>query len=440
MSVTIRDGWRPPLGSSKARPRHGTAYVHKTRASRARASASGQGVAALAARTHHVDIRRGQLLLDLPALRCVPKLPRWVENLALAVGGDAYVRVPLWSGAQHWARITVPVAYDLRYKSIRGELEHDRVSRKTLLKVADARARFADGRTGRHCRPTNETLAACTGLPERTVQRATRLLALLGCATEILRGRLRTKAERLASWRLGDRSRGWASVWSLHAPRPLVDNSRDRKGLWRPCSQKMSPHPRRGSVSVEKGSLSSYSPTDRQAVGAGHGPPMNGGAARHSSKQGTGRPRQRAFDPGGRLLALRWLAEGATPAWAGRHSPRGWATALAAPAAHGWTPDDLNTVIREWGTVGANYLPAEPHKPIGLLYTILAWHGDLVNRPAAAAAAQIAAVHAADLAAMDVRRQAAAAAQPACAEHRAVLRAQFAADQRRRKGQAHHDG
>lgn len=115
-------------------------------------------------------------------------------------------------------------------------------------------------------------------------------------------------------------------------------------------------------------------------------------------------------------MALRWLAEGATPAWAGRHSPRGWATALAAPAAHGWTPDDLNTVIREWGTVGANYLPAEPHKPIGLLYTILAWHGDLVNRPAAAAA------------------------QPACAEHRAVLRAQFAAEQRRRKGQAHHDG
>jgi hypothetical protein len=90
--------------------------------------------------------------------------------------------------------------------------------------------------------------------------------------------------------------------------------------------------------------------------------------------------------------------------------------------------------------VGANYLPAQPHKPIGLLYTILAWHGDLVNRPAAAAAAQIAAAHAADLAAMDARRQAAAAAQPACAEHRAVLRAQFAAEQRRRKGQAHHDG
>lgn len=440
MSVTIRDGWRPPLGSSKTRPRHGTAYVHKTRAPRARVSGGGQGVAALAARTHHAGDRFGQLPLDLPALRCVPKLPSWVENLALAVGGDAYVRVPLWSGAQHWARITVPVAYDLRYKSIRGELEHDRVSRKTLLKVADARARYADGRTGRHCRPTNETLAKISGLDERTVQRATRLLALLGCATEILRGRLRTKAERLASWRLGDRSRGWASVWALHAPRPLVDNSRDAKGLWRPCSQKLSPHPRRGSVSVEKSSLSSYSPTDRQAVGAGQSPPINGGAARHATKQTRRRQYRHSVDPGGRLLALRWLAEGATPAWAGRHSPRGWAAALAAPAAHSWTPEDVNTVIREWSSVGANYLPPDPHKPIGLLYTILAWHGDLQNRPAAAAAAQIAAEHAADLAAMDARRHAAAQARSASAEHRAVLRAQFAADQRRRKGQHRHDG
>lgn len=440
MSVTIRDVWRPPLGSSKTRPRRGTAYVHKTRMPRARDTSSGQGVAALVARTHQIEHRSGQLPLDLPALRYVPKVPRWVESLALGVGGDAYARVPLWSGAQHWARITVPVAYDLRYRKIRRELEHDRVSRKTLLKVADARARYADGRTGRHCRPTNETLAKISGLDERTVQRATRLLALLGCATEILRGRQRTKDERLASWRMNDRARGWASVWALHAPRPAVDNSRDRNGLWQPCTQKLSPHPRRGFLSVEKGSLSSYSPTDRQAVGAGHGPPNNGGAARHATRQKRRRQYRHSVDPGGRQLALRWLAEGATPAWAGRHSPRGWAAVLAAPAAHGWTPEDVNTVIREWAAVGANYLPTDPHKPIGLLYTILAWHGDLQNRPAAAAAAQSAAEHAADLAAMDARRQAAAQARPAGAEHRAAVRAQFAADQRRWKGQHHHDG
>ncbi|SKZ79058.1 hypothetical protein [Mycobacteroides abscessus] len=100
----------------------------------------------------------------------------------------------------------------------------------------------------------------------------------------------------------------------------------------------------------------------------------------------------------------------------------------------------MNTVIREWSSVGANYLPADPHKPIGLLYTILAWHGDLQNRPAAAAAAQIAAEHAADLAALHARRQAAADARPAAAEHRAAVRAQFAADQRSRKEQHRHDG
>ena len=41
-------------------------------------------------------------------------------------------------------------------------------------------------------------------------------LRLLGVATEVLRGRQRTRTERLASWRVGDRGRGWASVWALH--------------------------------------------------------------------------------------------------------------------------------------------------------------------------------------------------------------------------------
>lgn len=301
------------------------------------------------------------------------------DELALAPGGDAHAGVPVWNGAQRWARITVPIAYATHRHRLREQMPYDVVSLKTLIAVADARARFADGTTGRHCRPTNATLAVIAGVTERTVRRGTRILAAMGCATEILRGRQRTKRERLATWRLGSRQRGWASVWALHPPRPAVDNSRDGNGLWQPISVPLSTHPRRGSLSVEKLSFSSLLPTDRPVhnlTKAGHSPPTNGGATRHPRPEHNDRLRRAPeVDENGRLLALRWLAEGSTPAWATRHTPRGWAPTLAGPAAHGWTPDDINQAIREWRTVGANYLPERPHRPIGLLNVILHWNG-----------------------------------------------------------------
>ena len=91
-----------------------------------------------------------------------------------------------------------------------------RSAAQRFLRSLQARARYAEHGTGRGSRPTNERLAADTGLSVRTVQRADTALRLLGVATEVLRGRQRTRAERLASWRVGDRGRGWASVWALH--------------------------------------------------------------------------------------------------------------------------------------------------------------------------------------------------------------------------------
>jgi len=341
------------------------------------------------ARHPHDDA--GQLALVGAAL---PELPPPVlqECLALAVGGDAYCAVPVWSAAQLWARVAVPVAYATHYERLRQEMPYDAVSLKTLVKVADARAMFADGRTGRHCRPTNDTLASIAGVDPRTVRRATRLLCAMGCATEILRGRQRTKRERLATWRLGSRERGWASVWALHEPRPVVDNSRDSEGLWQPVFSELSTHPRRGSVLVENVSFSSLLPTDQlvdnQAT-AGTSPPTNGGATRHPATKPQHPARRRpAVDERGRLLALRWLADGQTPSWAAQHTPRGWAGVLAGPARHGWTPADINQAIREWRTVGANYLPETPHRPIGLLGAIVRWHG--VEPPGAAERARAA--------------------------------------------------
>ena len=55
---------------------------------------------------------------------------------------------------------------------------------------------------------------------------------------------------------------------------------------------------------------------------------------------------------------------------------------MAGPARHGWTPRDVNTLIRDWVGTG-HWLPDDPHKPIGLLGAMLAAHGDLTNRPSA---------------------------------------------------------
>lgn len=405
--------------------------MHKERAAGSRSTRPGAAVAALVGRSH-VRGRRdagGQLQLALPALAATGiEFPTWITRLALACGGDAYAGVPLWSGAQHWARIEVPAAYAARYKQLcaDGVLgKWDRIGLEPLVRVADARARFAEGRTGRHCRPTNETLAAVSGEHPRVVQRASRVLKALGCATEVLRGRQRTKAERLASWRMGDRARGWASVWALHPPIPVVDNSRDENGLWNPVSPILSSHPRRGSVSVGKvpfeGNLSTGN--DPQVDRAGQAPPINGGPPGHSTKTPRrNRGRFRPVDEQGRLLALRWLSDGQTPAWAGRFTPRGWARLLAAPAAAGWTPADVNTMIREWASVGGNYLPVEPYRPHGLLGTIFKWHGDLSDRPAALADAQAAAALAAEQAHTAAYIAELRAPIPATAEHRAALR------------------
>lgn len=135
------------------------------------------------------------------------------------------------------------------------------------------------------------------------------------------------------------------------------------------------------------------------------------------------------------MLAVSWLAEGRTPAWAHQFTPRGWARLLAAPAAHGWEPEDINVMIREWASVGGNYLPADPYRPHGLLGAIFKAHGDLANRPAADARAQTAAQHAADLAAMQARREEAVRScdNAASSQARGAAREQFMAAERRRK-------
>ena len=236
------------------------------------------------------------------------------------------------------------------------------MSLRAVKLVALAMAQAAEHSTGRGSRLTVATLMARTGLGESTVQRARTALRLLGVATEVFRGRLRTYAERMASWRVGDRARGWASVWALHPPTP-VDNTR----IVRAGQTLMAPHPQRGPFSLE--SSSSNMVTTTKAVN-------NGAASRRSTR--TNRRKLSLPDPRGAVLASRWLRDGRTPGWARKHTPTGWARVLAEPARYGWNAEDLNAIITDWAT-DTGVAPA-PTTPVAFVRWLLKRH-DLAFSP-----------------------------------------------------------
>ncbi len=328
-------GRRPYNGSSRTKRRRGAIRTRPRANARLRRRAARKPVS-----REHVWLDGELVYLELPE--------------------GAHKGVPCWTGgADYWVHITVAAAYAAHYAEIRPRMSNGGIGRKALLTIAAARARYADHATGRNCRPTVAQLAADTGLSERQVQRGNEALILLGVATEILRGRQRTLTERLASWRVGDRGRGWASVWVLH----------DSTWLAR-VIHKMSPH-LGGSLLSGKSSLLPQLTTEKRSPKGSRG----GGAKRRTSP-----------DPGGAALARSWRADRHSPPWAQRYSADAWAALLARPARHGWTARDLNQLITDWLGITGRTIPGAPHKPIGLLGAILAWHGtdNLDDRPAAA--------------------------------------------------------
>jgi hypothetical protein len=302
--------------------------------------------------------------------------------IVLELGEAAYAGVPCWGGGpDRWAKWTVALAYDCRYETqVRPLMPGNPISRQALLAIAQARARYAEYATGRDCRPTNERLAADTGYSVSTIQRADTALRLLGVATEVLRGRQRTKHERLASWRVGDHGRGWASVWALHDDAQLAR-----------LVAALVPHP--------EGSLYRFKTHRKLVVTTDIRRPKGAGV----------RAASRRANPDGRGVALAkaWRADPHAPPWSRRHSPAAWAALLAAPAAHGWNARDLNQLVTDWIGVG-RWIPDHPHKPIGLLGAMLVWHGadNLAERPAALDEAREAAEHTAHQAHLSAQRTA----------------------------------
>jgi hypothetical protein len=292
------------------------------------------------------------------------------DSIALELGRDAYSGVPCWNRDEHWITWAVPIAYAQYYSRIMPQLGGPKngISLPVLLKIAAAHAIHADFRTGRNCRPSLARLIEITGYSKRTIQRARLVLRLIGVATEVLRGRQRTLAERLASHRVHCRARGWASVYALHSPQP-VDKSAG--------NNRAAPHP--GGHPLGCPSLpgnSSLTPTGE--AGKLQGPATRGRA--QDTRRWTG-PEP---DPKGLLLASRWRQDSRTPKWARRYTPAAWSHVLAQPAAHGWTGGDLNALLRDYLVPGnGHWIADNPRKPIPLLAGILTRHGDLANRPAA---------------------------------------------------------
>lgn len=290
---------------------------------------------------------------------------------------SAHLGVAAWYSDIDWM-IQLQIAYDLYYDELRPAVADSKgrggVSKSAFIRVAAARAAAADWDTGRNSRLSVKTLMARTGLGERTVQRATTLLRLLGAATEVLRGRQRTYRERMASWRKGDKGRGWASVYALHPP----NNPQVRRAKLA-ADPLATPHPRRGprrgpsrlvenslTHSGEAGQCKSRAPRDARTTGA---PPD--------------RARRRKVDPRALLLAHNWLHNAETPHWVSKCTPGRWAAVLVKPAGHGWTSADLNQLLRDHVSLGG-WIATDPADPPRLMGWLLKKHGDFEDRPAAA--------------------------------------------------------
>ena len=324
-----------------------------------------------------VAIRRGRRM----AGREMPPVAQFVH---LEIEPDAHAGVACWSGGPtRWAQVTVACAYDDRYPQIRDQMTAP-VSKRAVVAIAAEMARFADRSTGRNCRPSVATLATRTGFSERTVQRARECLRLLGVATEVVRGRQRTYVERMASWRMGDRSRGWASVWALH------DNPQVNRVI-----HILTPHlersPLKTAISPLRGLVTTH---------AGAGGARQGVAAR-----------RRGIDRYGQRLARTWREHPKAPPWSRRYGTGAWAAVLAAPARAGWTAEDLNAAVSDW-LIGGHRISDAPPRPIGLIGAILAAytaHNELSVRPMAyaeAAAAEEAAQRAEQALQREAERQA----------------------------------
>ncbi len=292
--------------------------------------------------------------------------PCWLTcSVRLEPEQGAYAGVPCWSGRTAWLA-HVAAVFRTHYPTVRHQ--GDELSLEAFLAVCAAMS--APGRidpaTGRDARQAVATLATRAGVSESVVQRTRRYLSVLGLATEVLRGRQRTRDERMASWRVGDRARGWASVWALHPRRtqpddPPVDNHPQVITLIQQTGTPSGNGPVGTSPSVKK----LVSTRQRSRVAG-----TEDDAPHRATTSKLRKPGRTVPDGPGLALAKRWRAQPDCPGWARRFSAETWSRSLAAYAAHGWTERDLNQALRDVAAMGIRIYD-DPRRPIPYLLMLL---------------------------------------------------------------------
>ncbi|AEF43030.1 Replication protein Rep (plasmid) [Hoyosella subflava DQS3-9A1] len=288
-------------------------------------------------------------------------------------------RAQCWWGREKWL-LHCSVLYCLHYRRLRHEGRTEPVARETFMMVMAGMSHGADNQTGRDCRVPVGKLhrdGARSGLVShaevcrRQVQRARHLARELGVITDVQPGRLRTLAERLQSWKRGDRARGWCTVSVLHESRRFSRH---------PVDNRNGPH------------LQNYmdvTPLIR-SIGRRENPRMGvvtQGTSCRIKQLDTRRGRTQA-DPAALRLARGCLNHRKMPPWIRRHGKFAWARVLAPFAAAAWDADDVAEALREYA-IGHYVLP-NPQNALGYLRSILNTF-DLHNRPATLIRAEAAA-------------------------------------------------
>jgi hypothetical protein len=261
-----------------------------------------------------------------------------VDPLGLDVPAAAYDGITRRWRSPRWWRAHALAVYDAHYARLRSEGAVPSVSRARWIDYLEAESRHADKLSGRDCRPTVAALMAIMDTGEMTVHRCRRLAKEFGIRTEVVTGRHRTKAERLDSWRRGDRGRGWASVAALHESHLPVDNSevktRYEQGF-------VTPLPHSGGSRPEAPAQPGPSPAQ----------PVRG----------------RAFEPEAMQLANSVRRDARFPSWV-RSMPRArLAAVLTRYAVARWRTTDVFTAM---GLAGVSILE-RPVNPAGYLAFLL---------------------------------------------------------------------
>lgn len=264
-------------------------------------------------------------------------------------------RLTVWWGRTDWLEVEVAGAL----REHRDLCREHHVDPDTVYAVARAMAGFADARTGRNCRPTNERLVAAAHCSLSTVQRARRVLVALGLVVKVTEGRSTlTLTERLAAWKRGSAHRAIAAEFALcsrgrHRPR-LVDN----RPVGRPAVDRDTPpvgQVGRTSATEITGLLQSTDATRSGAPRRAHTEKSRGGS------------------PGVPDLRARRLAEAVRSRldWLSGVPARRITPTLARFAVAGWTHVDVVTAVHDALAARGWRVPSTLDRPWAYLALLL---------------------------------------------------------------------